>query len=221
MRAIGSLERPADRLRDTPAARPSATMTARPSTSYARVVELRVKRDRQVRRNRPRRRRPDQHRDVAARERRHARGRDRAALSGVERELDVDRRRRVVRVLDLRFGQRRAAVDAPVDRLLALVDEPLLDELAERARDVRLVPRSSSSGSGASQSPKTISRLNSRGHDVDEPLGVRAAGAADVGDRHVALLRSELAIDLQLDRQAVAVVARRRTARRSRPSSAT
>ena len=50
----------------------------------------------------------------------------------------------MIRVLDFRFGERRAAVDAPVDRLLALVDELALDELAERARDVRLVARSSS-----------------------------------------------------------------------------
>ena len=50
-----------------------------------------------------------------------------------QRELDVDRRRRVILVLDFGFGERGAAVDAPVHRLLALVDEPLLDELA-RAR---------------------------------------------------------------------------------------
>ena len=67
---------------------------------------------------------------------------------GFERKLDVDRRRRVVVVLDLGLGERGAAVNAPVDRLLALVDEPPLDELAERARDVRLVARASSSGRG-------------------------------------------------------------------------
>ena len=69
-----------------------------------------------------------------------------AALLGAQRELDVDRRRRVVLVLDLRLGQRRAAVDAPVDRLLALVDEPLLDELA-RAR-ARSPPGTGSPSSG-------------------------------------------------------------------------
>ena len=37
---------------------------------------------------------------------------------------------------------------------------------------------------------------------------VRAARAAEVGHRHLALLRAELAIHLQLDREAMAVVAR-------------
>ena len=44
-------------------------------------------------------------------------------------------------------------------------------------------------------------------HHVDEPLGVGAAGAPEIGERHLALLRAELAVDLQLDRQAVAVAA--------------
>ena len=51
------------------------------------------------------------------------------------------------------------------------------------------------------------SRWNCCGHRADEALGVGAAGAAEIGDRHLALLRAELAIDLQLDRQAMAVVA--------------
>ena len=125
-----------------------------------RVVELRMECDREVRRNRPRRRRPDQHGDLSSGERgtRCARS---AALAGGERELDVDRRRRVVGVLDLRFCERRAAVDAPVDRLLALV---------ERGRARRTCPArarcppdsaGSSSRRSASQSPKTRSRLNS------------------------------------------------------------
>ena len=46
------------------------------------------------------------------------------------------------------------------------------------------------------------------GHHADEALGVGAAGAAEVRDAHLALLRPELAIDLELDRQPVAVVAR-------------
>ena len=41
--------------------------------------------------------------------------------------------------LDLGLGERRPAVDAPVDRFFPLVDEILLDEAAERARDRRLV----------------------------------------------------------------------------------
>ena len=154
------------------------------------VVEVRMKRDRQIRRDRPRRRRPDENGDVAA----------------GQRELDVDRRRGVILVLHLRLGERRAAVDAPVHRLLALVNQILLDEPAERARDRRLVPevhrqvRRVPRGEDT-QPPELL------GHRADVALGVRAAGAAEIGDRHVALLRSQLAIDLQLDRQAVAVVA--------------
>jgi hypothetical protein len=169
------------------------------------VVEFRMKRDRQVRRNRPRRRRPDQYRDRARGEFGDALGEFVGAL-GRERELDVNRRRRVILVLDLRLGERRAAMDAPVDRLLAFVDEPLLDEPSEGARDrrliaevhgqVRLIP-------GAENSEA----LELLAHDADVALGVRTARAAEVGDRHVALLRTELAIDFELDRQAVAVVA--------------
>jgi hypothetical protein len=87
----------------------------------------------------------------------------------------------VVLVLDLRFGQGRAAVDAPVHRLLALVHNPALDELAEGARDVRLVPELHGqvrliplTGDGEA--------LELLRHDVDEALGVGAAGAADVGE---------------------------------------
>ena len=113
----------------------------------------------------------------------------------------------MVLVLDLGFGQRRAAVDAPVHRLLALVDEAALDELAERARDVRLIPRVHRQVVVVPVA-EDHQPLELVGHHVDEAPGVVAAGAADVGDRHVALLRPKLAIDLQLDRQAVAVVAR-------------
>ena len=164
-----------------------------------------MKGDREVRRNRPRRRRPDEHGDVASCERRDPR-RELARAFGCERELHVDRRRGVVLVLDLGLGERRAAVDAPVDRLLAFVDQALLDEPAERARDrrlilevhrqVRIVPRA-----------EDAEALELLAHRADEALGVRAARAAEVGDRHLALLRAELAIDLQLDRQPVTVVA--------------
>ena len=124
-----------------------------------------------------------------------------------ERELDVDRRRRVLFVLDFRFGERRAAVDAPVDGLLALVDQPGLDELTQRARDRRLVLERHRQVRvlPVAEDPEPLEFLR---HHADEARRVRAARAAEVGDAHVALLRAEFAIDLQLDRQAVAVVAR-------------
>ena len=161
--------------------------------------------DGEVRRNRPRRRRPDQHGDRAAGERGDARRELRRAVVG-ERKLDVDRRRHVIRVFHFGFGQRRAAVNAPMDRLLALIDEALLDESPERPRDrrlilevhrqVRVVPR-----------PEDAEPLKLRRHRADEALCVCAARAAEVGDRHFAFLRSKLAIDFQLDRQPVTVVA--------------
>ena len=46
------------------------------------------------------------------------------------------------------------------------------------------------------------------GHHADEALRVGAAGSSHVGERHLPLPRAELAIDLQLDRQPMAVVSR-------------
>ena len=96
-------------------------------------------------------------------------------------------------------------MDAPVDRLLPFVDEALLDELPEGAhdgglvlevhREVQVVP--------VAEDAQTL-ELDT--HHVDEARGVRPAGTAEVGDRHLALFRAELAIDFQLDGQTVAVV---------------
>src|SRR4051812_13211237 len=109
----------------------------------------------------------------------------------------------MIRVLDFRFGQRSAAMDTPVDRFLALVDEPLRHELAERARNrclilevhrqIRRVPRR-----------KDAQALELLSHRADVTFGVRAARTAEVGDRHVALLWAELPVDPELDRKAVA-----------------
>ena len=169
------------------------------------VVELRVKRHREIRRNRPGCRRPDQHRHVTSGERRDAR-RQLARAFWRKRELDVDRWRRVRLVFDLRFGKRRSAMDAPVHRLLALVDQPLLDETPERARDCRLIPvvhRQIRLIPGA-ENAKPLELLRHRSY---EPLGVRAARATELGHAHVALLGPQFLVDLQFDRQAVTVVA--------------
>jgi hypothetical protein len=111
----------------------------------------------------------------------------------------------VIAVLDFSFGERGAAVDAPVDRLLAFVDEPLLHESAERTRDRRLVPEVHRDV-GVIPVAEDAEALELFGHHADESLGVGAAGAAKVGHRHVAALRPQLALDTELDRQAVAVV---------------
>ena len=151
------------------------------------VVEVGMEGDGQVGRDGPGRRRPDQDRHLAAGKRRDAR-REIASRRRRQGELDVDRRRGVVLVLDLGLGQRGAAVRAPVHRLLALVDEPLLDEAAQRAgdrrlvavvhRQVRLVPVA-----------EHAEPLEVDAHLVDEAGCVGAAGAAEVGDAHPGLLR--------------------------------
>ena len=125
----------------------------------------------------------------------------------LQREGYVDRRRRVGVVLDFGFGQRRAAVDAPVHRFLALVDQPTFDELPERPRNVGLIPRVHRQVVMVPVA-EYHQPLEFTGHHVDIPAGVLAAGATDVGERHIALLWSELAVDFELDRQAMTVVAR-------------
>jgi hypothetical protein len=112
----------------------------------------------------------------------------------------------VIFVFDLRLGERCAAVDAPVHRLFALVDQLLLDEAAERPSDRRLIPEVHRQVGVVprAQHPETLELLR---HCADEPLRVRTTCAAEIGDRHLALLRTELAVDLQLDGQAMAVVA--------------
>ena len=171
------------------------------------VLEVGVERDGEVRRDRPRRRRPDQDGEVAAAgQLRHTLA-DLDGRIGGERELDEDRRRGVVLVLDLGFRQGGPAVDAPVHRLLALVDHPLLDELRQRPDDGRLVAVVHRQV-GFVPPPHDAEALEVLPHDVHEPGGVGPAGPAEVADRQVALLRAEFAVHLQLDRQAVAVPAR-------------
>ena len=53
-------------------------------------------------------------------------------MIGMHFESDVDGRGIFVLVLDFRFGQRRAAVQAPVDRLQTLVEVAFFQNLAER-----------------------------------------------------------------------------------------
>ncbi len=98
-------------------------------------------------------------------------------------------------------------MDAPVNGLLALVDEPLLDEFAERARDGRLILEVHRQVQVIPVA-KDAQALELAAHHVDEARGVSAAGAAEIRWRHVALLGAELAVDLQLDWQPVAVVAK-------------
>ncbi len=167
------------------------------------VVKLGVKGNREVGRNRPRRGRPDDDRHVPSGELRYPLRDLRLALRR-QRELDVDRRRDVVGVLDLGFGERSAAVDAPVHRLLAFVDEPLLDEASERPGDGRLIPIVHRQV-GCVPGTEDAQPLELFGHRADEALGVGAARAAELGHAHLALFCPELFIDFQLNGQAMAI----------------
>ena len=54
-------------------------------------------------------------------------------------KFHVDALADVIVVFDFRFGQRGAAGDAPVDRLLAAIDETFFDDVREQAQFVRFV----------------------------------------------------------------------------------
>jgi hypothetical protein len=165
------------------------------------VVVRRVDRDREARRQRPRRRRPDRGGGrVEPRERRGQR-RD-------ERIGDVHRRRAIVLILDLGLGERGRARRAPEDGFLPAIDEAVADAASERAdlfgfvaaigRDIRVRPVAEHAEAAE------LAAL-----DIDEVVGVGAAAGADLDLRQGLLLRApELLLDVQLDRQAVAVPAR-------------
>jgi hypothetical protein len=168
------------------------------------VVEVGMERDRKVGGNRPRCCRPDQDRHGPAGELRHSRH-ELSVRVVRERKLDVDRRRRVVGVLDFGFRKRGPAMDAPVDGLLPLVDEPPLHEPPERAGNRGLVPEIHRQVQVRPVAEHT-QPLELDAHHVDVAGRIVPAGAPEVGDGHVALLRTQLAIHFELDRQPVAVV---------------
>ena len=122
----------------------------------------------------------------------------------VEREADVDRRVALVLVFDFGLGQRRTAVEAPVDGLQAPIDIAFFEQGAERAQLVGLI-------------------AVGHGHVRVVPLAQHAqadeagALAVDLLERIGARLlqhfggRQVLAVqffDLDLDRHAVAIPAR-------------
>ncbi len=170
------------------------------------VLRLGVEREREVRRQRPGRRGPGDGGHLSPGQRR-VRLREPRLLLGRQREAHVDLGALVVLVvLDLGLGERRAARDAPVDGLLGLVDEALLGEGGELAHDRRLVAgRHRQVGIGPlahHAEPLELVAL-----DAHELLGVLAALLPERDRRHRVLLRAQVALDLELDRQAVAVPA--------------
>ncbi len=168
------------------------------------VGELRMYVERLVGRQGPRRRGPD---DRVARPRGIQVGEAEGARQPVvirEREADVDRDVLAVLVLDLRLGQRRAAIEAPVHRLEAAVDVALLEQPAQRADLVRLVAEGHGEvgvvpvAQHAEPLEVLLLPLDLLGRvGAREPLRLRR------GDVLAVLL-----LDLHLDRHAVAVPAR-------------
>ena len=117
-----------------------------------------------------------------------------------DRELHIHALADVVLILHLRLGQRRAARDTPIDRLLAAIDESLLDQVGEQPqflrlvgwvqREVRVVPLAEHTES-----------LELLALCVDEAKRVLLARLADGGRRGVGVaVLSHLLRDLELDR---------------------
>src|SRR4029077_18487100 len=119
----------------------------------------------------------------------------------------IDRRRGALLVLDLRFGESGAAVQAPVHRLHALVECAVLDDAAEGAQLLRLVLRRH----GEIRSlpvPEYPQALEVAALQLDLLLRVSATGGPESAHVELAARAAVLLLDLQLDRQAVAVPAR-------------
>ena len=167
-----------------------------------RVGELRMHGDRQIRRDRPRGRRPD-HRECRVL---GQAGGDRRPAAD-DREAHEDRGGLLLLVLDFGLGQRRAAGDAPVHRLVPAVDAARGEALAELADDRGLI------GEGHRQVgvlpvAQNAEPLELCPLDVDELLGVLPARLAEVRRGKFFLLAPERLVDLQLDRKPVAVPSR-------------
>ncbi len=82
-----------------------------------------------------------------------------------------------------------------MDGLLALVDEPLLDELTKRPGDCRLVAKIHRQVQMVPVA-EDAEALEFLAHDADEARRIRATGAPEIGQRHLALLGPELPVDL-------------------------
>src|SRR6185295_11857945 len=173
-----------------------------------RVIELIAQRDRLISGKGPGRGGPDHDIDRRITE---LAGREPHALLELavadHRKRHINRRRGLVLVFDFGLGQRRAAIEAPVHGLYALIEVSVADDLAERAdllrlvlrrhRDVRVVP--------ITEHAETLER---RALQLDLRLREFAAGGAELRRRELLPGAPVLLLDLQLDRQAVTIPAR-------------
>jgi len=123
---------------------------------------------------------------------------------GIKSELDVNRRRVMIRVFHFRFGQRRFARCAPVHRLLSLVNAAVEIKLAE-LRDGGGFIRIRHGQIGIVPLAENSQTFELRALDVDEFFGVHAAGAALFHLRQAGFLAAQFLVDLVFDGQTVAV----------------
>ena len=166
---------------------------------YGHVKKIPVKRNRQVGGNRPGGRRPDDDGYLLTCKLRQPPG-----DIGDQGELHVDRRRRVVLVLDLRLRQSRLAGGAPVDGLLPLVHASIEIELPElldgrrlvviRHREIGIFPFAEN------PEPFELIPLN-----PDVFLRIGPADAALVRLRHPGLSVAQFAVHLVFNGKPVAV----------------
>ena len=161
--------------------------------------------DRHVGRQGPRRRRPDHRVPVviarpirAGPARRHARNHG---------EIDVDARRGLLVVLQLRLGERRAVRHAPVDRLELAEDVALVEQVGQDVEDPGLVPGVEGEVGlvPIAEHAQAAELLTLDVHPLHR-LGM--AEGPDLGLAHRGRLRAQLLDDLVLDGQAVTVPAR-------------
>ena len=129
-----------------------------------------------------------------------------AAGSEVRLVAHVDRRAGVLLVLHFGLGQGGAVVDAPVDRLQSAVDEAFLEKSVERFQRAGLVGAGHGLV-GLLPAAEAADALKLRGLQVDVLLRVGAAGIQHCRSGHLQLFVAELFVDLDLDGQAVAVIA--------------
>ena len=124
-----------------------------------------------------------------------------------QREGHVDRRGRIVLVLDLRLGERGAIGGAPVDRAQAALDEAAPDQGSESLERGGLeagIHREV----GVRPLPPHPQALELLALDPDPALGERAASPADGEAVGLDALLAQLPRHLDLDRHAVVVPAR-------------
>ena len=138
------------------------------------VVGVRRQRHRRVRRQRPGGGRPNEQVGVAL-----GSGGLEHAGHGVQLELHVDGRRHLVGVLDLRFGERRMAVGAPVDGLAAAVDRAFQVQILEDLHVAGLVVRNEREV-GVFPVGVHAEALETVALDVDVLLGPLAAALAQL-----------------------------------------